>query len=100
MDSSTKIKNIIATDHEKVEILLSSLKDTLIDETIWILICLLIFEFFLIVTIGIWVFFIFGMLKKKQQKEEEGEKKEDKEDEEEEERRITEERNVPPIMYE
>ena len=46
MESQTQIKNIIGTDHKKIEMLVSSLEDTLNDKTAWIMICLILFEFF------------------------------------------------------
>ena len=67
MESQTQIKNIIGTDHKKIEMLISSLEDTLNDKTAWIMICLILFEFFLMIVIGTWIVFTFSMIKKRRQ---------------------------------
>ena len=80
MDSSTKISNIIATDNEKIELLLSSLKDTLITETVWIVICLILFELFLVVMLGIWVIFMFRIKRRQQQQQKQQQQKQQQND--------------------
>lgn len=69
MESQTQIKNIIGTDHEKIEMLLSSLKDIINDKTAWIMICLILFEFILMIALALWIIFAIRLLNRYKEEE-------------------------------